>query len=108
MKPKYLPEFWSLEHNVQRYADESERIEYIHSLKKYIYFRLEIRADEGRVDEGDLQSAGIGNLTKDSLQSNDNDDGHYDSDDTDSLLSQPGSHRSDQSLDILDINDDFN
>lgn len=93
---------------MHRYANESERIECSNLFENYIHFRLEIRADEGRVDEGDLQLAGIGNLTKDLLQQNDNDEGHYDSDDTDSLLSQPGSDRSDQSLDILDINDDFN
>lgn len=69
---------------------------------------MEIRADEGRIDECDLQLAGITNLTKELLQLNDDDEGHYDSDDTDSLLSQPGSDRSDFSLDILDINDEFN
>ncbi|XP_065094912.1 exonuclease 3'-5' domain-containing protein 2 [Ochlerotatus camptorhynchus] len=38
MKPKCLPELWSVEHN---------------------YKRLEIRADEGRVDEQDLLIAGV-------------------------------------------------
>lgn len=42
------------------------------------------------------------------LHSNHDEDGHYDSDDTYSLLSQPGSDHSDQSLDLSDINDDFN
>lgn len=69
---------------------------------------MEIRADEGRVDKGDLQLAGIAGLTEESLQSNDGVDRHYDSDDTDSLLSQPGSDHSDRSLDILDEDDDFN
>lgn len=77
------------------------------SFDNCIHFRLEIRADEGRVDEADLQSAGIVNLTKGALHPNEGEDGHYDSDDTDSLLSQPGSDHSDQSLDVLDINDDF-
>lgn len=69
---------------------------------------MEIRADQGRVDESDLQLAGIPSLTKETLQCNDDDEGHYDSDDTDSLLSQPGSDHSDLSLDVLDMNDDFN
>nr|XP_029720317.1 exonuclease 3'-5' domain-containing protein 2-like [Aedes albopictus] len=38
MKPKYLPDLWSVEHN---------------------YKRLEIRADEGRVDDEDLLIAGV-------------------------------------------------
>ncbi|XP_058839592.1 exonuclease 3'-5' domain-containing protein 2-like [Topomyia yanbarensis] len=38
MKPKHLPELWSVEHNFKR---------------------LEIRADEGRVDEQDLLVAGV-------------------------------------------------
>lgn len=68
---------------------------------------MEIRAEEGRVNESDLQVAGVSNLTKGSLQMNDDDEGHYDSDDTDSLLSQPGSDHSDLSLDIVDMTDDF-
>lgn len=38
MKPKHLPELWSIDHNVQR---------------------LEIRADEGRIEEIDLVAAGL-------------------------------------------------
>ncbi|XP_055602303.1 exonuclease 3'-5' domain-containing protein 2 [Uranotaenia lowii] len=38
MKPKFLPELWSVEHN---------------------YKRLEIKAEEGRVNEEDLQQAGV-------------------------------------------------
>lgn len=38
MKPKYLPELWSVDHNVQR---------------------LEIRADEGRIEFNDLVAAGL-------------------------------------------------
>ncbi|XP_055323361.1 exonuclease 3'-5' domain-containing protein 2 isoform X2 [Sitodiplosis mosellana] len=38
MKPKFMPELWSVEHNVER---------------------LQIRANEGRIDEGDLVLAGL-------------------------------------------------
>lgn len=66
--------------------------------------RLGIRADEGRIDDLDLQLAG---LTKDSLPFNEIEKKHYDSDDTDSMVSQPGSYHSDHSFDTLDLTKDF-
>lgn len=58
----------------------------------FLYFslnRLETRAHEGRIDEEDLKLAGIGRLTQETLHIDEQ--GNYDSDDTDSLLSQPRS-----------------
>lgn len=52
-----------------------------------LFCRLETRANEGRINEEDLKLAGIGLLSKETL--NIKEEGNYDSDDADSTLSQP-------------------
>lgn len=53
----------------------------------FMVHRLEIRADEGRVNTEDLQLAGVNQLLEDITKA----DHKYNSDDSDSMLSQPAS-----------------
>lgn len=49
---------------------------------------MEVRADEGRVDEEDLQIAG---LSSKFIADKNGDENRYDSDNDDSMMSQPSS-----------------
>lgn len=61
MKPKYMPDLWSVEHNVERLVSfERHSLQLIVKIKKLkTIFRLQIRANEGRIDENDLRLAGL-------------------------------------------------
>lgn len=91
MKPKFLPSLWSVNHNADR---------------------LEIRADEGRINLDDMLSAGLDpsllKKSKNILNETeivgvgfDELTHEYNSDDTDSLISQP----SDSNLSDLEESD---
>lgn len=66
---------------------------------------LNIRADEGRVTEADLKSAGVNRL----MAEKSNEEHKYNSDDSDSLLSQPASnnHSFDFDEDEFTIDDGY-
>lgn len=68
----------------------------------FISVRLEIRADEGRIDDNDLKLAGIGKLESLHIKEN----GNYDSDDSDSLLSQPCSDNTSSNYSVNTDNDE--
>lgn len=72
MKPKYLPEYWSIDHNVQR---------------------LQVKAVEGKLSNEDMIKAGMDQINKKILEESQPEILHktdeYNSDDTNSLLSQP-------------------
>lgn len=72
----------------------------------YNHSSLEIRADEGRVKAEDLKLAGIDKIIADTMESEHH---KYDSDDSDSMLSQPASntHSYDFDDDEFPDDDDF-